>query len=714
MLAIALVAVLPVAILSLVNLVQAARGQRVELERTALETVRALSTAVDNEINASIAALEILATSPALAADDLPVFYDDARRALARRGAWENITLAALSGQQLINLRRPLGSPLPHVSDTESLFALARTGRPGVTDLLISPLLKEQRFVVRVPVFQDEGVAYVLAAGNKPDRISEMLARQRIPDDAIVAVLDGNGRIVGRSRAFAEHYGKLSTPSLRELMRPAPEGFGISTTLEGREAYTAYSRSALTGWSVAMGMPRAAVDSPVITSYLMLAAAIVVSLGIGIWGSLMVARTVTSPMRLLQEIARGIRRGQVPDVALSTIPEVREATEALLSAQAERELLLRREREARNVAEQSNRSKDEFLAMLGHELRNPLAAITTAATVIERSGGVSHPTARTATDIIQRQSRHLARLLDDLLDVGRVMTGKIMLERRRVDLSEIVKGAVDGFVASRAPSAQKIAMALDPVWVSGDPGRIEQIVVNLLTNACKYTPADGAITVIVTPEGGNGVLRVRDTGLGMEPELLGKVFDLFVQGRRTLDRSEGGLGIGLTLVRRLVELHGGSVAALSDGAGKGSEFEVRLPAVEPAKEATQTAAVATLLRREILLVEDNPDAREMLRLLLEIGGHTVHEAGDGSSAVELAQRMKPDIAFIDIGLPGMDGYEVARSIRAALGRKVVLVALTGYGLPEDERRAKSAGFDEHIVKPVDENTLARLLSIPPH
>jgi signal transduction histidine kinase len=709
LLAIALVAVLPVAVLSLINLVQTAKSQHAELERSAMETVRALSTAVDNEVSASIAALEILATSPTLAVDNLAGFYEEAQRALARRSTWENITLLDSSGGQVLNLRKPFGEPLAQARDAATVEAVARTGKPLVTNMIVTPIVGDRRFVVRVPVFRQEGVAYVLTAGNRTNLMSEMLARQRFPRDAVVAVVDSDGIVIGRSRAAEDWYGKPASETLRQFMRRGSEAFGVTTTLEGHEVYTATARSDLTGRTVAMGMPREVLDSPVMTSYFLLAAAIVLSLAIGIWGSLIVARTVTRPMITLHEVARGMRRGQVPQVPDTSIPEVREAAEALIAAQAERERLLGRERELRNIAEQGSRSKDEFLAMLGHELRNPLAAIATAASVIEKSGALTNAAAQSANGIIQRQSRHLARLLDDLLDVGRVMTGKILLDRRPVELAEIVRRAVDSLTATRSTPSQTMTVDLAPAWVNGDASRIEQIVTNLLTNACKYTPVEGRIHVRVAAEGGDAVLCVRDTGLGLEPDLLPKVFDLFVQGRRTLDRSEGGLGIGLTLVRRLVELHGGSVAARSEGAGKGSEFEMRLPAIAPAAADGAAPLLRPGAARSVLVVEDNGDAREMLKSLLTIAGHTVHEAEDGPAGVRIALAVRPDVALVDIGLPGFDGYEVAREIRAALDGSVRLVALTGYGLPEDAQRAKSAGFDEHVVKPVDEATLAKLL-----
>jgi signal transduction histidine kinase len=708
LLAIALAAVLPVAIVSLVILARNVQSQRTELERSAMETVRALTTAVENEINASRSALEILATSQTLAENDLLAFYGRSRMALQRHAEWDNITLLDASGQQLINLRRPFGTALPRAGDIGGMQAVLRTGRPSVSNMVPAPLTADKRFVVRVPVFQDGRVAYVLNASNKPRVMADMLARQRFPAGAVVAIVDSQGTVIARSLAHDETYGKPASDTLLSFMQGRREGFGITRTLEGTEVYTAFMRSPATGWVVAMGVPRAVIDDPVIASYALLTAVIVLSLGAGIAGALFVARTVTRPIAWLGDVARGWRRGQVPEVPPIAIPELREAAEALVAAQAERERLLQSEREARAIAEEGSRSKDEFLAMLGHELRNPLAAITAAVAVIEKSGGASHPAAATATGIIQRQSRHLARLLDDLLDVGRVMTGKILLDRSPVDLAVIVRRAVDSLMATRA-GCQQIELAVAPAWVHADASRIEQIVTNLLTNACKYTPPDGRITVSVRNDNGNAVLCVRDTGLGLDPDLLPRVFDLFVQGRRTLDRADGGLGIGLTLVRRLVELHGGSVAARSEGAGKGSEFEVRLPATA-AQHASDGAAVPVQsVQRDVLVVEDNADAREMLKALLTLAGHRVHEAPDGPTGVRLAREIRPDVALVDIGLPGFDGYEVASRIRAELDGAIRLVALTGYGLPEDEQRAKDAGFDHHVVKPVDEATLRRLL-----
>jgi len=389
---------------------------------------------------------------------------------------------------------------------------------------------------------------------------------------------------------------------------------------------------------------------------------------------------------------------------LSDITIERQATEV-------RAALFAREQEGREEAEASNRAKDEFLAMLGHELRNPLDVIGSAVRVLE-SLGEREPSARQAREVIGRQVRQLGRLVDDLLDVGRVTTGKISLVRVPIDLAETVRRCVDGLSASSQALQHAVTVSAEPVWVDADQARVEQIVMNLLSNAVKYTPPGGHIEISVTGDGRTARLSVKDTGAGMAPHMVDRVFDLFFQGERTLDRSEGGLGIGLTLVRRIAELHGGRAEAESAGPGRGSTFSVELPQRGgPAASAGAPEPGAAPSPRRIVIVEDSRDSRDMLRFLLERAGHEVHEAVDGPSGVTAILTLRPDIALVDVGLPGLDGYEVARRVRAEEGSRTVrLVALTGYGLPEDQRRSHEAGFDGHLVKPVEPARLQAAIS----
>jgi signal transduction histidine kinase/CheY-like chemotaxis protein len=369
---------------------------------------------------------------------------------------------------------------------------------------------------------------------------------------------------------------------------------------------------------------------------------------------------------------------------------------------------------ARAAAESANREKDEFLAMLGHELRNPLGAIGNAVQVLDLAPGPED--AADARAVIERQLEHLTRLVDDLLDVSRALSGKIALERRPLDLAELVARVTATMDQGGRTARHVVTVEAEPAWIDGDPLRIEQVVTNLVENALKYTPAGGAVRVTVRPEAERAVLSVVDTGVGIRRELLERVFDLFVQGEHSLDRRAGGLGIGLTLVRRIVDLHGGVVEVASDGPGQGSRFTVRLPALagapaSPSADAPGRAPAAP--RRRVLVVEDNDDAREMLCRLLRLLGHEPHEAADGLSGVARALDLRPDLTLVDIGLPGLDGYEVAKRIRAhAAGRELRLVALTGYGLDEDRARALAAGYDLHLVKPMDSSRLAEILDAP--
>jgi signal transduction histidine kinase/CheY-like chemotaxis protein len=359
--------------------------------------------------------------------------------------------------------------------------------------------------------------------------------------------------------------------------------------------------------------------------------------------------------------------------------------------------------------EERDRRKDEFLAMLAHELRNPLAAISNAVAVLEKLGRQDDDTSRIRT-IIGRQTHHLARLVDDLLDVARVTTGRIVVERQPVALAEVARRALQAFEAAGKTAQHEIVLKTDSVWVIGDASRLEQVVANLVDNALRYTARGGRVIVSVQRDAAEAVLRVSDTGRGIPSALLPQIFDLFVRGGGSHARADG-LGLGLTLVRRLVELHGGSVEAISAGEGLGSELVVRLPGSPAPATASTLSAPSASRPTSILIVEDNDDARESLRLLLELDGHDVMAAVSGEDGLDHAQSREFAIALVDIGLPGIDGFEVARRLRAtARGADLRLVAISGYGQPVDRKRAQAAGFDAHLVKPVDTEHLRSVLA----
>jgi two-component system CheB/CheR fusion protein len=373
------------------------------------------------------------------------------------------------------------------------------------------------------------------------------------------------------------------------------------------------------------------------------------------------------------------------------------------------------QRRAEELAD-ADRRKDEFLAMLAHELRNPLAPIRNAVHIMKLVAPADANLER-ARDVIDRQVQHLARLVDDLLDVSRITRGKIRLHREPVELAATLSRAVETSRPLLDARRHRLTVTLppEPVLVEGDATRLAQVLANLLNNAAKYTGEDGAIGVRVEREGDEAVVRVRDNGSGIPAELLPRVFDLFTQGDRSLARSEGGLGIGLTLVKRLVEMHGGSVTGHSDGPGHGSEFVVRLPALERSRAPApgDAAGSGRPMPRRVLVVDDSEDAAESLATVLRIGGHEVCTAYDGPAALRTAEAFRPEVVLLDIGLPGMDGFEVGRRLREQTGmRRALLVAVTGYGQEEDRRRAEQVGFDAHLVKPADLSALERLLAGP--
>jgi PAS domain S-box-containing protein len=376
------------------------------------------------------------------------------------------------------------------------------------------------------------------------------------------------------------------------------------------------------------------------------------------------------------------------------------------SLETHRASLLEREQEA-------NRAKDTFLAMLAHELRNPLAPVRNALEVIRRDADPSRTA--WAAAIMRRQVEHLSRLVDDLLDVARMTAGRIRIDLAPVDMADLVRRTVEENRHVTDARGQELLFQSPEaaLWVTGDAARLEQVVVNLVRNASKYTGEHGRIEVALRKEAGSAVLEVTDNGIGISAEMLPKIFDPFVQGDSTLARSDGGLGIGLALVRNLVEMHDGTVAASSDGFGHGSAFVVRIPCIEqPSAPAIEEAAGPTEApRHRVLVVEDNPDSAETLQVMLRVFGHDVEVAGDGAAAIDAYRRFMPTIALLDIGLPEMDGYELAVRLRSLCGdRRLLLIALTGYGRDEDRQRSAQAGFDHHLVKPVDPQVLEALIS----
>jgi signal transduction histidine kinase/ActR/RegA family two-component response regulator len=442
----------------------------------------------------------------------------------------------------------------------------------------------------------------------------------------------------------------------------------------------------------------------------------IVLTGLGLIAAYVVARRFTRPVQQLALAATRIAEGDYE----ASVP-VKSADEfgALSADFNEMTLAIRARRIERDRAEEAlrnaDRRKDEFLAMLGHELRNPLSAIANAVR-LWNVAGEDRNAVELARGVIERQTGNLSRLVDDLLDVARITEGKIDLRKRAVDVNETIRQAVEAARPAIDQQRHELQLILEhdaTLWVYADPTRLEQIITNLLTNAIKYTRKGGEIRIEARRDGSEAVISVSDTGIGITPRMLPQIFDLFTQGDHSLDRSIGGLGIGLSLCRRLVELHGGTITASSEGVGRGSTFAIRVPTIsapEPAMLPQPPAQPEKPSRqRRILLVDDNQDTVRSLARLLQLRGHEVATAFDGVAALKLAQEFQPDFLLLDLGLPGLDGYELARRLRAQGFVRTPIVAISGYAQEGDRIRSRQAGFNYHFAKPVDFEALAELI-----
>lgn len=553
-----------------------------------------------------------------------------------------------------------------------------------------------------------EDTRYILDKIRRGEKVDHYLSKRRRKDGEIIDVSltvsplrNAAGKIVGASKVGRDVTESRQAGLLKDRLAAIVESSDdiiISKTLDGiivswnkgAERILGYTAEEAIGKHISMLMPEGYLDDM---------------------------------HRILNRIRRGekvehfetkriCKDGRIIDVSLTVSP-VRDSEGNVVGAsKIGRDITQQKQMEAERL--ESERRKDEFLAMLAHELRNPLASISNA---VQLFGALeTEADLEWAKEIVGRQVKHLSRLIDDLLDVSRITRGKISLKKETLNLMPIVAGAVETARPLIEERNHQLIVSVAPgtLRLEADPLRLEQILVNLLTNAAKYTPPGGKISLTALSEQGYVVVKVSDTGIGISPELLPRVFDLFVQGDRSIARTEGGLGIGLTLVQKLAEMHDGTVTAASDGPGQGAEFTVRLPAA-PVPASTVPSPPKELLRlprqrARILVVDDNVDTAGGMAKLLQLLGHDVVTAYDGEMALQMAERHQPEVILLDIGLPGMNGYEVAKKLRQdPRYQQVTVIAISGYGQEEDRRRSREAGFDHHLVKPVDFNMLTTLL-----
>jgi signal transduction histidine kinase/ActR/RegA family two-component response regulator len=557
-----------------------------------------------------------------------------------------------------------------------------------------------------MPVQSNE-VTYLLMVMVDPEALFGLLTAQRLPRTWVGTVLDANSRVVARTFNPAATLGKPAAQSLQDALATAAEGWFHGTTIEGADVYASFHQSSVTGWTVALGIPSAVVGATTSRIIMLLAIGLAIATAIALLLAAMYSRRISEPIMALASSAKALGWGaRVRPPIDAPVREVRDVSRALIaSAQGFNE------REERLRA--ADQAKDEFLAMLGHELRNPLGALSSATQVLNVAGN-GDKAEKDAIAIVSRQVERMTRLVDDLLDVGRVISGKVRLQLAPLDLERVVTQVAQNLRRANVLKGRDVKLETESVWVEGDETRIEQIVSNILENSGKYTPRDGTIRILLYKKDEKAVLEVTDTGIGMSPDLIPRVFDLFSQGQRTIDRSASGLGIGLTLVKRLTELHGGTITAASEGMDKGSRFTMTLPAIQAPTAVRRPASDPIQVRelRKVLLIEDNEDARRSMLTVLRHYGYRAFEAADGFEGIATADELQPDAAIIDIGLPHYDGYEVAKRLRSNTERsQMLLIALTGYGSQEAREKAKEAGFDEYLVKPVSPRDLAELIEL---
>ena len=702
------VGLLPLALLGVWGLHLVGEYQQRDQERALLDRARALSSAVDAELDASVAALNAMARTPALAAGDLRAFHAFARAQVAAQPEWLAVILSDTQGAILFRTTAPFGAPGGAVADPASLRRAIDSHQP-VAGSVARGQGGRAAFPVRVPVENRRGSDYILSAVIQPGRMLRVVERQQVQPDSVIAIMDAGQSIVARSKAQQNAIGTPITPSLAKLMRETgPETVGQTLTLEGKPVTTAVARSRY-GWLVAIGVPTAGLAAASLQGMTFYAVGLAASLLACTLIATMLSNRIVRAFRSLQEGTAALGAGEPVAVTRSRIEEIVQMQESLRAAavqrdahEDERSRLLASLETALEESRAASRVKDEFLAMLGHELRNPLSPIVASLDLMDMRKDPSSQRERT---IMRRQVNHLRRLVDDLLDVSRIASGKLRVELRPVNLAEVVRHAAAAF-----PGVRLAAGMPDAVWVQGDEARLAQVLNNLLSNAARF----GRNITEVSLDVGAGMARlaVSDDGVGMGRDLLARVFDPFFQAPQPLARDTGGLGLGLAIVRRIVELHGGSVSAHSEGEGKGSRFEVLLPLGAAQAAPEQTGASPAAARLDVLLVDDNRDAAEVVAALLVHMGHAVRVAATGAEALAAAAQRRPDVAILDIGLPDMDGYALAARLRARepAGQPALrLVALTGYGQQADVAQAGAAGFDLHLTKPATLDDLRRAL-----
>jgi signal transduction histidine kinase/ActR/RegA family two-component response regulator len=623
-------------------------------------------------------------------------------------------------GHRIVSTAVPYGQPLPRREDMSALSAPFGTRLPHVTPLFKAGSDGHDALAVVVPVIVEGDVRNVVAAGIRPSRLSELLTAG-LPPDWIAMVLDQNGVVVGATDSAAEPVGSHANPELWAKMRSM---FGRTGTVDGLTegglpALLTFRRSQVADWSVVIDIPPAAVRGDLYRSLGLVAAAsgpvIALALLLAWWAGRQIARPVTD----LESMAVAMEQGEQVQPLATGVEQFNRLAVAMAHAGRairEREAKLSASLQALHLAHDELREeqskKDRFIAILAHELRNPLAPVRTGLEILSES-----PSADVASHtlaMMEREMAHMVRMIEDLLDVSRITGDRLSLRREHVELQKVIAQAVEAG-QPHVKAGQRLVLELPdkPVHADVDPTRVSQVITNMVQNAAKFSAAGDSIRVSMSVRAGVAEIQVADSGVGIAPDNLERIFELFYQVPGAHEPMSSGLGIGLSLSRRLVELHGGELTAHSEGVGRGATFVVRIPcsAGAEAPDAMQAPRRELPWRlRRVMVVDDNRVAADGMGTLLRMRGHTVHVAYDGPAALAIAGKHELDVVLLDIGMPGMDGYEVCRALRAMehLARTTI-VALTGWGSEDDRQQALAAYFDGHLTKPASWSDIASVL-----
>lgn len=660
------------------------------------ERVNGLRLALENEQRHTFHLLEGYARTAPLAAGNIDQVDMRLQRLLELNPSWSAVVLVDPQDREVSRAARS-GTPDGLRLDPPTLEKTLRNKSSSVSDLITLPDAQHHYTFFATPVRDDERVAGVVYAAVDHLAWLALLRTYPIAKDATLTLNDSDGTIVARTLNHEQWVGKPSKPDYWLRTIGKQEGSFQNTGLEGQSFYAAFSRLGTSDWVLGTGVPTATVEAAVVAPTALSLGGLLLTLAVAGAAVVLLTRRITSSLDHLAAVASSDAGAALPQERLP-LAEAEEVRRRLQEAIAN-------ERRGRAAAEHASREKDAFLAMLAHELRNPLSAIKAAVAIIGNSRA-SAEAERRAKEVLDRQVRQMAEMVNAMLDAARLSAGKVTIARTSVDLAASLRRVVTTFEQSRRTAHLDVRLSLCEATVEGDETRLEQVFSNLLDNAAKYTPPGGSVLITSRLHGPMVEVRFEDTGSGIEPSLLPHVFDAFSQDARTLDRSQGGLGLGLSVVKDVVALHGGTVRAESAGAGRGACFVVRLPARgrdadEPAATSAPSPSSSTLLKPlRISVIDDNRDNAETVAAVLRLAGHQVVTANDGASGVALIQGQQSEVALIDIGMPGMDGLEVATRLKAA-GLRTLLIAFSGYGDEKIRQRMREAGFDGYLQKPFD-------------